>query len=436
MGNNRWHRDLELEIKNTGEKPIYYISLIIKFPEIRLDDKPVSVHLRYGQHSLFDGSKGRAQPEDISLRPKDTLILVLDETAKLAWEQWQAKEKWAQPKKVVIAFEELTFGDGTGFFGGNGAPWPFPRQKQSKGVINSSTLNANVKSHHGILKKPKNLGIILIGGESADLRSTNFCYEGSALAFANAPNEDSLEPANCCPNNCQYVTVLTANYCFNCNRALPRANGVACLYEFEGICASVYSNQELCTDGIYCPYDDAYPCGYVPPSPTPTPTPTPTPDEPTPTPTPEPTPTAPPCNPAEKPNNTNCFCDNLPYIMFGAPPRWTCPCNGGMGADYHQFPGAQGYAGCPQNKYNNGQDCCICQTQTCPDGSQANSITCECPSPSPTPTATQQTGSGGGGSGGDGQFGGCTEYYWYWFVSADGGRTWRYTGSREYAGCW
>jgi hypothetical protein len=128
LGNERWHRYLEIEVKNTGDKPIYYLSLIIEIPEIKLGGDPVSVHMRYGQHSLFDDSKGRAGPEDVPLKPKDSYILSLDEPAALGWEQWKEREKWSQPKRVVIEFEQLNFGDGTGFFGGNGAPWPLPKR--------------------------------------------------------------------------------------------------------------------------------------------------------------------------------------------------------------------------------------------------------------------------------------------------------------------
>lgn len=141
--------------------------------------------------------------------------------------------------------------------------------------------------------------------------------------FRSVRTRDRAEPLDCCPIECRFVEVLEANYCYYCNLVLSRANNVACFYENDGICASVYPDQQLCTDGVYCPYDKTYPCGYIPPGPTPTPS-------------PSPTPTAPPCNPAEKPNNTNCLCDTLPYIIAGAPPQWSCNCISGTGADYNQ----------------------------------------------------------------------------------------------------
>ena len=34
LQNEDWHRDLELEIRNTGDKPIYYIDLLMVFPDV------------------------------------------------------------------------------------------------------------------------------------------------------------------------------------------------------------------------------------------------------------------------------------------------------------------------------------------------------------------------------------------------------------------
>src|SRR5262245_44208304 len=107
LANERWHRDLELEIKNTGEKPIYYLSIIVQIPEITLGGNPVSVHIRYGEHSLFDDSKGRANADDVPIQVKQTIFLGLDEESAKAWEQWQKKEEWLQPKNVVLEFEEM-----------------------------------------------------------------------------------------------------------------------------------------------------------------------------------------------------------------------------------------------------------------------------------------------------------------------------------------
>jgi hypothetical protein len=117
-------------------------------------------------------------------------------------------------------------------------------------------------------------------------------------------------------------------------------------------------------------------------------------------------------------------------------PRWVCFCLEGVATNYFLYPGSVG-SGCDQSKtHNNGSDCCVCNVQTCPDGSAPDKYTCECPTPTPD---------GGGGGGGapppdpspepvlDHRE--CVDYYWVHFVSYDGGQTWSYADNETYAGC-
>lgn len=149
LGNDRWHRDLQIEVKNTGDKPIFYISIIIEFPEMQANGNTLTVGVRYGQHSLFDDSKGRANPEDVPLKPKETVILRLEEGTSRGWEIRIAREQRPEPKKVLLRFEQLNFGDGTGFWSPEGAPWPFPRQpRQPAHILNRLRKESEVKSNH------------------------------------------------------------------------------------------------------------------------------------------------------------------------------------------------------------------------------------------------------------------------------------------------
>ena len=62
--------------------------------------------------------------------------------------------------------------------------------------------------------------------------------------------------------------------------------------------------------------------------------------------------------------------------MPGVPPHWLCLCAEGTHADYRAFPGT----GCPNNTYNNGRDCCVCQftDRPCPAGFTRNTGVCKC----------------------------------------------------------
>jgi hypothetical protein len=410
LDNPRWHRDLEIEVKNTGDKPIYYMFLIFEMPEIRLAGNAVTYTLTYGENSIFDDSKGIAKTDDISLKPKETFILKLDDQQARAWEGWQKREQWPQPKNVVIICEELNFGDGTGFFGGNGSPWPLPRKKQAfVNVFNRSrTDSREIKTHHTTSVKARSVLNTLIGGESASQWPTRFRWGECLNSSISAIEDKELLPDEyCCPNDCQFVDIYYAKFCYYCP-ILQHADGVSCFWEFDGICATVIPDQKLCSDDVYCPFQRTYPCGYIPPSPTPTPD------------TPTPTPTAPPCDPATKPNNTNCICDTTPYIIAGAPPQWSCFCSAGTAANRLAYGSNQG---CEPNKHNNGSECCVCIVQECPDGSTPNKTTCECPTPTPEdPGPFYQAR--------------CVDYYYVWFVSYDGGYSWTPTGRVEYSGCY
>jgi hypothetical protein len=127
LNNNRWHHDFALEVKNTGDKPIYYLYLILEMPEIKPNGDVLTAILVYGHRSIFDESKGIAQPEDIPLRPNETVILNLGKRQADGWDERRAIENLPQPKKLEIVFMELNFGDGTGFGGTSGAPWPVPK---------------------------------------------------------------------------------------------------------------------------------------------------------------------------------------------------------------------------------------------------------------------------------------------------------------------
>jgi len=423
MANDRWHRDLELEVKNTGDKPIYYMYFILEMPEINPGGATLSFTLQYGKRSLFGIFKGRAEAEDIPLNPKDTLFLRLDDGQVQGWEIAKARDKWPQPKRIVIECQELNFGDGTGFL--HATPWPVPKNKPPSQAVHSSlTLISDIRSNHHRTSKNPILESSLNGGESAILWPTTFRSENLTSTLTSVATASTISTELCCPNDCRFVSVYRAQFCYYCSGDLPHADGMACLYDFDGICATVQLKSVVCSDGNSCTYEDSYPCGSGPIGATPTPSPTPTP-----TPTPEPT-----CNPATKPNNTNCVCGITYGPLGSATAEWGCACTGGTAANYPQFPGTQGYGGCPQGKYNNGSDCCICIVQNCPDGSPVNSSTCQCPTPTPNPTATPANGGGGGYEGGGDGGGYCTEYFWVWYVWIN--NHWVLTGDRDYAGCW
>jgi hypothetical protein len=174
LNNDRWQHDLALEVKNTGDKPIYFLWFILDMPEIKPGGIAIAAILRFGKHSIFGESKGRAQPEDVPLRPNETLIFSLDKLQADGWDETRKMENLPQPKKLSIELVELNFGDGTGFWGTTGAAWPQPqRVPPVEGAITlpERSLNegrcANVESR----KVPKGQ-LAAWSGESANFWPT------------------------------------------------------------------------------------------------------------------------------------------------------------------------------------------------------------------------------------------------------------------------
>ena len=124
LTNEHWARDLELEVKNTGTKPIYFLVLVLDLPEVRVGNGNIVFALRYGRVALnaFEEKLELAKPEDVPIKPGDTYIFRLAQNRVEAWEHFMLKEKRPQPKKILINFLELNFGDGTGFRNREGIP--------------------------------------------------------------------------------------------------------------------------------------------------------------------------------------------------------------------------------------------------------------------------------------------------------------------------
>jgi hypothetical protein len=133
LKNEKWLREFELEVKNIGTKPIYFLALMIDLPEVREADGTIGFSVRYGRETLnvFEQELGRAKPEDVPIEPGAIYIFRFAKTRADAWEDFIVKEKRAQPKKVRVRFQELNFGDGTGFRTVEGVPLPEPAKNQS-----------------------------------------------------------------------------------------------------------------------------------------------------------------------------------------------------------------------------------------------------------------------------------------------------------------
>lgn len=126
LENDDWPRDLELEVKNVGEKPIYFLLFVLEIPEAKVNGSHQVFSIVYGRVELAD-LNNRPNADDVPIRPGDTNVLKIEDMSIRGWPD-QRSRGLLPPRihGVRLRFQDLSFGDGTGFFGGTGAPRPKP----------------------------------------------------------------------------------------------------------------------------------------------------------------------------------------------------------------------------------------------------------------------------------------------------------------------
>jgi hypothetical protein len=123
--NERWLRDLEVEVTNTGGKPAYFVSLLLLLPGAKLAGLQPVYRLKFGSPALGSFT-AIARPEDVPLAPGESVVLKVPEEEAATWEKFKARGAATDPRRLVLVFHQLNFGDGTGYAGRDGRPLPNP----------------------------------------------------------------------------------------------------------------------------------------------------------------------------------------------------------------------------------------------------------------------------------------------------------------------
>jgi hypothetical protein len=126
-----WFRDLEIEVENISRTPIYFISLIIEFPNIEAappQPRPdgttptrssTGFMLTFGADRLMN-LRELAAPDDPHIKPGETHIFTIPQSRVLGLE-YMRRERNLPPQatdRIDVEFNIISFGDGTGFMGG------------------------------------------------------------------------------------------------------------------------------------------------------------------------------------------------------------------------------------------------------------------------------------------------------------------------------
>jgi hypothetical protein len=133
INNKNWFRDIEIEVTNTSDKPIYFLSLSVDMPDLP-QDRPGVIKvflLKYGRGEFFEQNT-RPIPEDIPIKPKDSYTFVIDENQIVGYDAWRTRNSTKDPVKLEISINHLSYGDGTGFTTLGALPFPFKNNPEEQ----------------------------------------------------------------------------------------------------------------------------------------------------------------------------------------------------------------------------------------------------------------------------------------------------------------
>ena len=126
LNNREWPREFELELTNTGDKPIYFLYIAL-ITDVRDYGTRLWVDaLVYGRAELGD-IVSKPGVDDVPIKPGETHVFRIDH---LTWERSVREGRHADATRIQMLFQVLSFGDGTGLWGAQGSPYPPLRKQQ------------------------------------------------------------------------------------------------------------------------------------------------------------------------------------------------------------------------------------------------------------------------------------------------------------------
>jgi hypothetical protein len=108
-----WHKDLEIEVKNVSNKPIYFILAYLIFPDDKVPNGDVGITLHFGKRENILITH-LADATDTHLDPGETYVFTIPEPERTGF-QGRHKKYPGLDMSLLFRFGLISFGDGTGF---------------------------------------------------------------------------------------------------------------------------------------------------------------------------------------------------------------------------------------------------------------------------------------------------------------------------------
>jgi hypothetical protein len=202
LKNKKWARELEVEVKNTGDKPIYYVHVEIVMPEIVISGGGLVLTMAYGRKELAHPD-APIKDSDIPILPSETVTLKVPEGTLKAYEEFRDEDKvYSDPKKIEIEVNAVNLGDAF-YMGREGQLMPAVPKKRSATEQRPAGDSAGCKTEPDDGKEPDLFGSLL---------KTSYSLQPASFLRAN------FSPSRKATTSGPYVTFVAA-------KALPPVSG-------------------------------------------------------------------------------------------------------------------------------------------------------------------------------------------------------------------
>jgi hypothetical protein len=264
VNNKNWFQDIEIEVTNLSDKPIYFVSLHVVMPDVRTErDLPMTFPLRFGRTDFYDHN-AKPSPEDVTIKSKETYVFVFEENNRIGFEAWRDKNKKSDPLKLEVWISHLSFGDGTGFTSLGAVPFPVKNDPEELGRCLQRS-----RAPDQWAKSPSLLSVLY----AQNLKTPAATLPVNFLAVSDLSEtlNFSMPPDICCPGTSCNKFKFTKYNCV-CASDVQTVTTTACTDPL-GVCGTLVELPSACTiNGTQCPTFAFVPCGALPlPSPTPAP---------------------------------------------------------------------------------------------------------------------------------------------------------------------
>jgi len=127
LDSDNWIDDMEFEVENTSNRPIYRVLIIILFPDVprimRSDGKlsGLGTIVEYGRKDFGTHRDELAREDDVPIRPGEKAVLKPEQVYREGVKHYLVDHDFPESgiRKLRVRIDQISFGDGTGFVAGS-----------------------------------------------------------------------------------------------------------------------------------------------------------------------------------------------------------------------------------------------------------------------------------------------------------------------------